>query len=193
MENSPKKAIILLSLLLFFALVAIYGSAYLYHLFVAVGNAKQHGIMSFVLPEIQTIGIWGIFAANKNAHPDAFKWAVIIVGGVSFFLFLAIASCLNPKKALYGAARFANAAEVTQAKLWIEPKQVKQGGLWAKDAIVVGQMDGKYIGLAGQQHAYLAAPTRNGKGVGVVVPVALSYDQSLVVLDIKKEVFNVSA
>ena len=193
MENSPKKAIILLSLLLFFALAAIYGSGYLYHLFVAVGNAKQHGIMSFVLPEIQTIGIWGIFAANKTAHPDAFKWALIIVGGVSFFLFLAIASALNPKKALYGAARFANAAEVTQAKLWIEPKQVKQGGLWAKDAIVVGQMDGKYIGLAGQQHAYLAAPTRSGKGVGVVDPVALSYDQSLVVLDIKKEVFNVSA
>ena len=122
-----------------------------------------------------------------------FKWALIIVGGVAFFLFLAIASLMNPKKALYGAARFANIGEITKEKMWIEPKQVKQGGLWADDAIVVGQLNGKYIGLSGQQHAYLAAPTRSGKGTGVVDPVALSYAHSLVVLDIKKELFNITA
>ncbi|MBQ9183340.1 MAG: type IV secretory system conjugative DNA transfer family protein [Neisseriaceae bacterium] len=193
MENSPKKAIILLSLLLVLAFAAIYGSGYLYHLFVAVGKAKQHGITTFRLPEIQTVGIFSIFTADKTAHPDAFKWALIIVGGVAFFLFLAIASLMNPKKALYGAARFANIGEITKEKMWIEPKQVKQGGLWADDAIVVGQLNGKYIGLSGQQHAYLAAPTRSGKGTGVVNPVALSYAHSLVVLDIKKELFNITA
>lgn len=193
MENSPKKAIILLSLLLVLAFAAIYSSGYLYHLFVAVGKAKQHGITTFRLPEIQTVGIFSIFTADKTAHPDAFKWALIIVGGVAFFLFLAIASLMNPKKALYGAARFANIGEITKEKMCIEPKQVKQGGLWADDAIVVGQLNGKYIGLSGQQHAYLAAPTRSGKGTGVVNPVALSYAHSLVVLDIKKELFNITA
>ena len=193
MENSPKKAIILLSLLLVLAFAAIYGSGYLYHLFVAVGKAKQHGITTFRLPKIQNIGIFSIFTADKTAHPDAFKWALIIVGVAFVLIFLGIAGAMNPKKALYGAARFANNDEITKAGLWIEPKQVKQGGLWADDAMVVGQLNGKYIGLSGQQHAYLAAPTRSGKGTGVVDPVALSYGHSMVVLDIKKELFNITA
>ena len=33
----------------------------------------------------------------------------------------------------------------------------------------------------------LAAPTRSGKGVGVVIPNCLNYSDSLVVLDIKLE------
>ena len=73
------------------------------------------------------------------------------------------------------------------------PKEINKGGLFAGDAIIVGKLGNNYIGLRGQQLVYLAAPTRSGKGTGVVNPVALSYNHSMVVLDIKKELWNISA
>ena len=39
----------------------------------------------------------------------------------------------------------------------------------------------------------LAAPTRSGKGVGVVIPNCLNYSDSLVVLDIKLENFDITS
>src|SRR5690606_24046952 len=45
----------------------------------------------------------------------------------------------------------------------------------------------------GQQFVILAAPTRSGKGVGVVVPNPLDYRESVVVLDIKQENFDLTS
>lgn len=47
--------------------------------------------------------------------------------------------------------------------------------------------------FTGQQFVLLAAPTRSGKGVGVVIPNCLSWPHSLVVLDIKQENFNLTS
>jgi len=60
-------------------------------------------------------------------------------------------------------------------------------------AIVVGRWRGRYLRFAGQQFVLLAAPTRSGKGVGIVVPNLLSYADSVVVLDIKQENYAVTA
>ncbi|MBM7070610.1 type IV secretory system conjugative DNA transfer family protein [Shewanella sp. 202IG2-18] len=92
----------------------------------------------------------------------------------------------KPKKpALYGEARFA-----TQ-------KQIKQAGLLNPSGIIVGKQQGllqqQYLQFAGQQHVLMSAPTRSGKGVGVVVPNLLSWQDSIVVLDIKQENWNISA
>jgi type IV secretion system protein VirD4 len=45
-------------------------------------------------------------------------------------------------------------------------------------------MNGKLVRFSGQQFVILAAPTRSGKGVGIVIPNLLSYLSSMVVLDI---------
>ncbi|WP_028203781.1 type IV secretory system conjugative DNA transfer family protein [Paraburkholderia nodosa] len=60
-------------------------------------------------------------------------------------------------------------------------------------ALVVGVWRGRYLRFAGQQFVLLAAPARSGKGVGIVVPNLLSYPDSVVVLDIKQENFNLTA
>ncbi|PYE17265.1 type IV secretion system protein VirD4 [Paraburkholderia silvatlantica] len=59
--------------------------------------------------------------------------------------------------------------------------------------LVVGVWRGRYLRFTGQQFVLLAAPARSGKGVGVVVPNLLSYPDSVVVLDIKQENFNLTA
>ncbi|MBU9205463.1 type IV secretory system conjugative DNA transfer family protein [Burkholderia multivorans] len=59
--------------------------------------------------------------------------------------------------------------------------------------LVVGVWRGRYLRFAGQQFVLLAAPTRSGKGVGIVIPNLLSYEHSAVVLDVKQENFAITA
>ena len=57
--------------------------------------------------------------------------------------------------------------------------------------IIVGR-DPKlgYLTYRSQQFVALAAPTRSGKGVGIVIPNLLTYPDSVVVLDLKLENFK---
>lgn len=63
----------------------------------------------------------------------------------------------------------------------------------SQPALVVGRWRGRYLRFAGQQFVLLAAPARSGKGVGIVIPNLLSYPDSIVVLDIKQENFQLTA
>jgi type IV secretion system protein VirD4 len=50
--------------------------------------------------------------------------------------------------------------------------------------------DGKriqYLRHKGPEHMLVFAPTRSGKGVGIVIPTLLCWDQSVLVNDIKGE------
>ncbi|MFX6098874.1 type IV secretory system conjugative DNA transfer family protein, partial [Acinetobacter baumannii] len=76
---------------------------------------------------------------------------------------------------------------------WASKAQVKASGLMGEDGIIVGQYGGRYLMLGGQQHVLRAAPTRSGKGVGIVIPNLLSWRDSVVVLDIKRENYNLTA
>ena len=58
---------------------------------------------------------------------------------------------------------------------------------------MVGKFNGKLVRLGGQQFVILAAPTRSGKGVGIVIPNLLDYQESMVVLDIKQENFDLTS
>jgi type IV secretion system protein VirD4 len=56
--------------------------------------------------------------------------------------------------------------------------------------VIVGRYRGKYLTAGGQQFILLAAPTRSGKGVAVVIPNLLNYPDSVVVFDLKLENFR---
>lgn len=102
--------------------------------------------------------------------------------------FLAYAALLvlivkPPRKPLHGNARFAGIAELARKGMFKA----------TPDGIIVGRYKGRLLRLSGQQFAILAAPTRSGKGVGVVVPNLLEYQESAVVLDIKQENFQLTS
>ena len=86
-------------------------------------------------------------------------------------------------KSMHGDARFAHAGDLDRHGLF-KPSD---------DGIVVGKFNGKLLRLGGQQFVILAAPTRSGKGVGVVIPNLLDYQESVVVLDIKQENFELTS
>ena len=124
-----------------------------------------HSSEKFVRVSVQlcAIGPWALLAGFIG-------WAVIA----------------KQNRPLHGAARFANTAEIRKAGL-LDPK----GGL--DKTILDGKKNGRYLTYGGYQFVILAAPTRSGKGVGIVVPNCLNYSDSLVVLDIKGENFDITS
>lgn len=89
---------------------------------------------------------------------------------------------VRPKRrSLYGDARFAKESEIRTAKLT------------ADKGLIVGKHKGCYLVFGGQEHVLMAAPTRSGKGVGMVIPNLLNWPDSAVVLDIKQENWDVTA
>jgi type IV secretion system protein VirD4 len=55
------------------------------------------------------------------------------------------------------------------------------------------QRRGRLVTHAGPEHVIVFAPTRSGKGVGTVIPTLLSWLDSVLVYDIKKELWTLTA
>ena len=84
------------------------------------------------------------------------------------------------KRELHGSAKFASELELTKNGLLQADKPDDK-----YPSIIVGKHKDKFLLFRGQQFLFLSAPTRSGKGVGVVIPNLLHYRDSAVVLDIK--------
>lgn len=96
----------------------------------------------------------------------------------------------KPKRELHGSARFANDMEIRQAGLLQSPQeQAKQ----KFPDILIGKHKGQYLRWFGNEFFELDAPTRSGKGVGIVIPNCLHYRDSMVVYDPKYENFLITA
>ena len=94
------------------------------------------------------------------------------------------------KQALYGEARFASQQQIKQAGLLGLKKDGNNGIVVGKQTSLFRQ---QYLQFAGQQHVLMSAPTRSGKGVGVVIPNLLTWQDSVVVLDIKQENWTITS
>jgi type IV secretion system protein VirD4 len=83
--------------------------------------------------------------------------------------------------ATYGSARWADLADVTKA------------GLLSDDGVVLGLYNNRYLRHDGPEHVLTVAPTRSGKGVGLVLPTLLTWPGSAVIHDIKGENWQLTA
>ena len=132
---------------------------------------------------------WGYLKALDLPQVQPYVGKIKVAGYIGF----GVSSCaylgllflmLRPaKRSMHGDARFANAGDLAGKGMFKH----------APDGIIVGKFNGKLVRLAGQQFVILAAPTRSGKGVGIVIPNLLDYQQSVVVLDIKQENFDLTS
>lgn len=110
------------------------------------------------------------------------RWLGLSASAAALVALLPVIFILRPQnRSLYGDARFAKEAEIRRAKLT------------AEKGIIVGKHKGRYLVFGGQQHVLMAAPTRSGKGVGMVIPNLLNWPDSAVVLDIKQENWDITA
>lgn len=103
---------------------------------------------------------------------------------------------------LHGSARWANVQDIRAAGLLSKPRSVWQ---WVKGmepftntGVYVGAwLDKKgrqhYLRHNGPEHVLCYAPTRSGKGVGLVIPTLLSWSHSAVITDLKGELWAITS
>jgi type IV secretion system protein VirD4 len=81
----------------------------------------------------------------------------------------------------YGSARWATDSEIARA------------GFYGDAGVFLGRLRGRYLRHNGPEHVMAFAPTRSGKGVGLVVPTLLGWTGSAVIHDIKGENWQLTA
>jgi len=84
---------------------------------------------------------------------------------------------------LHGSAHWASPEEI--AATGVLPTEANRGGLLLGAWVHRGRV--RYLRHKGSEHVMIFAPTRSGKGVGIVIPTLLSWDQSVLVHDLKGE------
>lgn len=90
-------------------------------------------------------------------------------------------------KDLYGTARWAKRTEI-EAMGYMSGEGVYVGG-WFDPKEKVQY----YLRHNGPEHVLCFAPTRSGKGVGLILPTLLAWEESTVVIDIKAENYALTA
>ncbi len=76
---------------------------------------------------------------------------------------------------------------------WAGTRDIRAAGLAAKAGVFLGRAASRYLRHDGPEHVMAFAPTRSGKGVGLVVPTLLGWTGSTVVHDIKGENWQLTA
>jgi type IV secretion system protein VirD4 len=81
----------------------------------------------------------------------------------------------------YGSSRWANRQEIDRA------------GLFHGHGVFLGNLGTNYLRHNGPEHVMAFAPTRSGKGIGLVIPTLLTWSGSAVIHDIKGENWQLTA
>ncbi len=81
---------------------------------------------------------------------------------------------------------------------WANENDIKEAGLFAEEGVFVGawedpQGNVHYLRHNGPEHVLCYAPTRSGKGVGLVIPTLLTWKHSAVITDLKGELWDITA
>lgn len=117
---------------------------------------------------------------------DAYAPAIFIEGAYiaasGGFIAIAVAIGMSVWR-----AREAKRVETYGSARWAEAAEVKAAGLLGADGVLLGKLDRAYLRHDGPEHVLCFAPTRSGKGVGLVVPTLLTWPGSAIVHDIKGE------
>ncbi|MGB6229475.1 MAG: conjugal transfer protein TraG [Litorimonas sp.] len=83
--------------------------------------------------------------------------------------------------------RQAKALTTFGSSRWATDTEMKRAGLFGRAGVFIGRTKDRYLRHDGPEHVMTFAPTRSGKGVGLVVPTLVSWPHSTVVHDIKGE------
>mgnify|MGYP001394914929 CR=1 FL=1 len=123
---------------------------------------------------------------------DAYAPRIFAEGGIiaasGGFISIAVAITMSVMRAreaadidTYGSAR------------WADRNAIETTGLLGPDGVVLGRYERDYLRHDGPEHVLCFAPTRSGKGVGLVVPSLLTWPGSCIVHDIKGENWQLTA
>jgi len=139
--------------------------------------------------------IYDFYQSAPNTYNYAFIIFIlsVLLGIVTFVLVVGFKSRSSRKHFdVHGSAHFANFEEVQATGLI--PQAGKRGqGVYCGGFDNLKEKRIHYLRHDGPEHICALAPTRSGKGVGLVVPTLLSWPHSVFVLDRKGENYAMTA
>ncbi|RWH67924.1 MAG: hypothetical protein E5X68_25505 [Mesorhizobium sp.] len=123
---------------------------------------------------------WWWFFYDAYAPEVFFEGALIAASGS----FMAITVAIG--MSVWRAREAKNAATYGPAR-WATHDEISAEGMIGPDGVVLGKLEDDYLRHDGPEHILCFAPTRSGKGVGLVIPSLLTWPGSAIVHDIKGE------
>jgi type IV secretion system protein VirD4 len=156
----------------------------------ALGHQAALGPAWFAIASYPVYLPWRLFewwyAYEGYATPIFERAGAIAAGGGVAGAFFAILNSVwrarqNQLITTYGSAR------------WATTKELATAGLFRSKGVFLGRVGDDYLRHDGPEHVMCFAPTRSGKGVGLVLPTLLSWTSSAVVHDIKGENWQLTA
>lgn len=124
--------------------------------------------------KFQTLAVFSMLTGEDSRGVTAARLSLLIVGGLVVFAAGGIWNKTR-RQTLFGEAR------------WATESEIRKNNLRSKRGLIVGRFKGKFLIFGGSEHVFVSAPTRGGKGVGIVIPNLLNWPDSTIVLDVKKE------
>jgi type IV secretion system protein VirD4 len=155
-----------------------------------LGYQAELGAPWFLIRELPVYRPWALFAwwYHFEAYaPEVFDKAGALAG-VSGFLGCGAAI----GGSLWRARQSGNVTTYGSAR-WAGAKEIAAAGLLGERGVFLGRLGGAYVRHDGAEHVMAFAPTRSGKGVGLVIPTLLGWTGSAVVHDIKGENWQLTA
>ena len=145
---------------------------------------------------------WGLFQLSlmRAAAVGMTVTSIGLLGLMVAKVVAANSAKTNPY--LHGSARWANQQDIEKAGLLPRPitfwQQLTGQKKPASEGVYVGAwLDKKgvtrYLRHNGAEHVLCYAPTRSGKGVGLVIPTLLSWEHSAVITDLKGELWALTS
>jgi type IV secretion system protein VirD4 len=150
----------------------------------------QLGLPWFTLFDKPVYRPWAIFSwwYHYDAYaPHVFDKAGTLAGASGF---------IGCAAAIFGSlwrARQQRHVTTYGSARWAEVGEIERAGLLGDAGAFLGRHHGRYLRHDGPEHVMAFAPTRSGKGVGLVVPTLLSWTGSAVIHDIKGENWQLTA
>ena len=129
---------------------------------------------------------WWWFSYDAYAPKIFVKGACIAASGGIAAVIVAVAMSV-------WRARELRAAETYGSARWATPREIRAAGLLGDDGVILGRLGRDYLRHDGPEHVLCFAPTRSGKGVGLVIPSLLTWPGSAIVHDIKGENWTLTA
>ena len=155
-----------------------------------LGYSSRLGEPWFVLGNTPIYHPWRFFGwwyAFEAYAPEVFQRGGQIAGASGIACVFTAVTCAvlrsqeSENVTTYGSSR------------WAKKREIRRAGLLTDDGVFLGQLSGAYLRHDGPEHVMAFAPTRSGKGVGLVIPTLLSWRHSAVIHDIKGENWDLTS
>lgn len=154
-----------------------------------LGFQAQLGAPWFEVFGIPIYPVWALFVwwyAYDAYAPEIFDRAGTIAA------LSGVAGCGVAVAGSLWRARQSKHVTTYGSSRWATERDVDQAGLFEPEGVFLGRLSGQYLRHNGPEHVMAFAPTRSGKGVGLVVPTLLAWTDSVVIHDIKGENWQIT-